>query len=118
MQKEAHSLGQALLDHHHNAVAASPPGRRLDLGRYTIRYGVLCDRAGVPHLTRNPGPVLRVVAEWCEANGYPPIVALAVNETGMPGSGYDGAGECEIVKWPQQVEACIRFTSYPAVMPP
>lgn len=118
MRSESRSLVQALLDHHRKAVAAAQPGRRLQVDRYTIRYGMLCDRANVPHLTRGVGPFLQEVAMWCQANGYPPINALAVNETGMPGDGYDGAGECEIVKWPEQVEACIRFAGYPAVMPP
>lgn len=114
MRPESKALGQTLLDHHRRMVSQHPPGRSPILGRYTIRYGELCSRAGLPHLTRIVGSFLQDVAVWCQAAGYPPLNALAVNDTGMPGDGYDGAGDCEIVKWPDQAKNCILFTGYPA----
>jgi hypothetical protein len=84
---------------------------------YAPRYGVLCDRAGVPHVLPIVGYFLGEVAEWCKAEGHPPLNSLAVNDTGMPGDGYDEAGGFKIINWPADVERCIRCTSYPAKMP-
>jgi hypothetical protein len=85
--------------------------------RYTIRYGHLCTQAGVPHITRVVGGFLQEVTEWCTGQGYPPLSALAVNDTGMPGDGYDRASGFTLVNWPKELEACVRFTAYPAKMP-
>jgi len=63
------------------------------------------------------GAFLGEVAEWCADNGYPPLNALAVNETGVPGVGFDGAGGFRMDNWPADVEACVRFTEYPDRMP-
>ena len=52
MRAEAIALGQALLDHHAAATKQHPPGTRVFPVRYTIRYGVLCERASMPHLVR------------------------------------------------------------------
>ena len=117
MRPEARVLGQALLDHHRAKAAQTPPGKKIVPSKYTVRYGDLCVRAGVPHLMRVVGSFLGEVAEWCAANGYPPLNSLAVNETGLPGDGYDGAGGFKVVNWPREVEACIRFTGYPSKMP-
>jgi hypothetical protein len=74
----------------------------------------MCDRAGVPHLTRSPGRFLAEVAKWCEDRGLPPINALAVNgNTGMPGDNYDGAPGCHLLTWPAEVNAAIRCRDYP-----
>jgi hypothetical protein len=79
-----------------------------------IRYGVLCERAGVPFLTHGVGLFLGEIAEWCAENGWPPLNALAVNsETGMPGDGYDGAAGCSLLTWPDEVKRCIAFDRYP-----
>jgi hypothetical protein len=40
-----------------------------------------------------------------------------VNDTGMPGDGYDEAGGFKIINWPGDVEACVRCTNYTATMP-
>jgi hypothetical protein len=57
------------------------------------------------------------VAEWCEAEGFPPLYALAVSQSGTPSDGYDGAGGFRMSAWTADVEACIRFTGYPTAMP-
>jgi hypothetical protein len=84
------------------------------VGACLIPYGTLCDRAGVPYLTRGVGNFLREVAEWCHDNDWPPINSLAVNHDSlMPGEGYDLAPGCSLLHWPDQVKACITFTGYP-----
>ncbi|WP_437317598.1 hypothetical protein [Sorangium sp. So ce385] len=97
---------------------AYPPAKRLIVSRYLIGYALLCQRAGVPHLTRVVGHFLVEIAEWCRDNDYPPLNSLAVNEEkGMPGDGYDKAGGFLMIDWANDVQDCIRFTSFPATMP-
>lgn len=115
MRNEARALGQALLDHHAARIKATPPGTRIIVTKYTLRYSDLCSRAGIPHLTRICGPFLQEVARWCFEQGMPPLHALAVNETGLPGQGYE-SDAFKTRDWPVQVEQCIRFV-YPAKMP-
>jgi len=117
IKPESRALAQALLDHHRARVTELPPRGKPATAQYLVRYGDLCAKAGVPHLTRVVGPFLREIAEWCKAAGYPPLNALAVNQTGMPGEGYDGAGGYVMNEWPKDVEACILFTGYPARLP-
>lgn len=117
MRPEARALGQALLDQHRAATAQHPPKKHLVHRLYTLRYGVLCDRSGVPHLVRVVGPFLQEVAEWCQSEGCPPLNSLAVGENGIPGEGYDGAGGFKAINWASDVEACIRWTQYPLTMP-
>lgn len=118
MRPESKLLGQALLDHRRRTVTQHPPGNKLNLSRHTVAYGELCNRAGVPHLTKSVGSFLQEIALWCQSAGYPPLNALAVSAaTGIPGEGYDGAGDCEIVHWPAQAESAVRFTGYPGAMP-
>jgi hypothetical protein len=117
MRTEARALGQALLDHHRAITTQHPPGKRLITAKYTIRYGVLCDRARLPHLVRIVGAFLGDVAEWCAAGNLPPLNALAVGENGVPGDGYDGAGGFKGSDWVRDVEKCIRFAGYPTTMP-
>ena len=105
------------MDHHQGQTTLFPPGKSVVHGKYTIRYGVLCTRAGVPHVTRIVGEFLQEIAEWCSVSGFPPLNSLAVNDTGMPGDGYDGAGGFKIINWPKEVDDCIRFKGYPARMP-
>jgi len=95
MRAEAVKLGQALLDPHRAVTAKNPPpaGRKIIPSQYTIPYSKLCQQAGVGHVLRIVGSFLGEIAEWCSANGYPPLTALAVNaRTSLPGEGYDGAG--------------------------
>jgi len=87
MTPEAQAITQALLYHHRSLE--SPESRPENPDAYTIQYGKLCERAGVPWLTRSVGQFLQETAEWCESHGWPPINSLAVNDTGMPGGGYD-----------------------------
>ena len=117
MRAEARALGQALLDHHRAVTSQHPPAKNIIPSWYTIRYGALCSKAGVPHVLRVIGGFLQEVAEWCEVNRYPALNSLAVNDTGMPGDGYDGVGGFKIVHWHAEVEKCIRFGGYPAAMP-
>jgi hypothetical protein len=117
MRPEARALGQELLTQHRVATGQFPPRNHIVPSQYTIRYGVLCDRAGVPHVIRIVGTFLGEIAEWCESEGFPPLNSLAVGENGIPGDGYDGAGGFRAIDWPADVEACIRFTGYPRKMP-
>ena len=113
MTPEARALAQALLNHHRQVCRSRTSAQRsVDL--CVIPYGLLCERAGLPYLTHSVGHFLREVAEWCTANGWPPINALAVNrESKMPGEGYDGAPGCSLLRWPEEVRACIEFDRYP-----
>ncbi len=122
MRQESLALGQILLEQHKVATTQRPPhpDKKLIFSNYTIPYGQLCARAGTPHITAIVGSFLAEIAEWCAEEGWPPLNALAVNhETRIPGEGYDGAGLglCNIVKWPSEVETCIRFNKYPRKMP-
>ncbi len=114
MSPVAKVLAQELLTHHAQVCRGSA-GHPADVNLCLITYGDLCERAGVPHLTRAVGNFLQEVAEWCEENGWPPINSLAVNgDTRMPGDGYDLAPGCSLLEWPGQAEACIAFSGYPA----
>lgn len=83
---EAQALGQKLLDHHHDVCSAvSNPASALtdsQVAQNTIRYGTLCERAGIWELRRISGGFLHEIAVWCEQQGWPPINALVVNESG------------------------------------
>src|SRR5262245_33580397 len=114
------ALGQVLLEHHNRVTTRYPPGEKLVLNRYTISYNELCGKAKAHDLTRIVGKFLGEIADWCAAEDWPPLNALAVNaETGIPGEGYDkaGGGLCNIVNWPAEIERCIRFKEYPLRMP-
>ena len=114
MKREAVLLANELLAHHRRAVAAKAPGKQFIHSDYTIPYGQLCRRAGVPHALANISYFLLEVAEWSATNKVPALNALAVNaKSGIPGEGYDGAGGFEITKWPEELERCIRFAGYP-----
>jgi hypothetical protein len=117
MKPEARALCQALLDHHSARTKALPPGKNVVVTKYTVRYGDLCARAGLPHLTRVVGAFLGEVGAWCAAEGYPPLDVLAVGETGLPGERYDGASRFTRKDWPHYARECICFASYPAKMP-
>jgi len=119
MTEEARVLTKELLRHHEQVcqkLGVKLPDDVTDgmINQSIILYGVLCQRAGVPFLTRGVGQFLREVAEWCEQNDWPPLNALAVNvETRMPGEGYDGAPGCDLLSWPEEVRRCIAFDGYP-----
>lgn len=118
---EAHALGQKLLDHHHEVCGAvSNPASALtdsQVAQNTIRYGTLCERAGIWELRRISGGLLHEIAVWCEQQGWPPINALVVNESGIPGEGYDRAPGGGYANWPDQVRNAIVFKQYPKQMP-
>ena len=89
---------------------------RDDINHCTIPYLELCENAGVPYLLRSVGRFLEEIAEWCQANGWPPLNSLAVNrQNEQPGDGYDGAadGYCSLLRWPEEVRSCIAFEGYP-----
>lgn len=117
MRSEARAMAKELLKHHKQVCR----GLETDSKELTdsqvhdrcIRYGVLCDRIGAPYLTRSAGSFLHDVAEWCESEGWPPINALVVNESGLPGPGYDRAPGGGFANWPTQVRKAILFPSYP-----
>jgi hypothetical protein len=117
MKPESRALGQVLLDHHRcNCVGADD----ITVARESclITYGQLCADAGIPQLIRVVGMFLKEIAEWCSAEGWPPLNALAVNaETRMPGESYDVAPGCSLLNWPSEVDSCIRFQGYPERMP-
>jgi hypothetical protein len=117
MKPESRALGQALLDHHKLVTKTHPPGKKILASKYTIQYGVLCSQAAMPHLVRIVGTFLGEIAQWCADCGYPPLNALAVNESGVPGVGYDGAGGFKASHWDDDAEKCVRFVTYPAKMP-
>lgn len=116
MTPEAHKLAQALLDHHRKVCRpqnqASP-----DLDCCLIRYGDLCERAGLSHQKPNVGKFLREVAQWCHDSGWPPLNALAVNyDTNRPGRGYDRAPGCSLDHWQDELAVCVKFAGYPDVI--
>jgi len=115
MTDEAQALAQVLLNHH-RSLPEHPANLPENLDPFTLRYGILCERAAVSHITRRVGSFLQEVAEWCDDNGWPPINSLAVNETRMPGEGYDGAPGCDLVHWPAQAWDCIVFEGYPTTV--
>lgn len=109
MSPEATAIMRVLLKHHRQVCRRDAP-----VESCLIVYGLLCDRAGVPFLTRSVGHFLGEVAEWCAAHKWPPINSLAVNQDSrMPGEGYEVAKGCSLLTWPQEVRACIDFEGYP-----
>jgi hypothetical protein len=112
MTAEAEALAQVLLNHQ-RSIRRPPEDRPKDPRPFTLQYKWLCERAGVPHLTPFVGRYLQQIAEWCVKNGWPPINSLAVNKTGVPGGGYDGAPLCDLLHWPQQASDSIVFAHYP-----
>ncbi len=113
MTAEAIALTNVLLKHH-KLVCPGATRSLENVDEFLIPYRTLCDRAGVPHLTRAVGNFLEEVAEWCQEHDWPPINSLAVNQnTRMPGEGYDLAAGCSLIRWPDQVNACIIFDRYP-----
>ena len=116
MSPEAQKLAQALLDHHRK-VCRSRVAELTSPDSCVITYSDLCERAGLAHLKATVGKYLREIAEWCQANGWPPLNALAVNhDTGRPGHGYDNAPGCSLERWEDEATACIRFAGYPHVV--
>ncbi len=116
MTGEARALAQTLLNHHRKMCRGRTNGQRI-VYSCVIPYGLLCEQADVSYLTHRVGDFLREVAEWCHANDWLPINALAVNKnTRMPGEGYDGAPGCKLLQWPETVTACIEFDGYPEVV--
>ena len=114
-------LGQTLLEYHKTACRTKNVAA-IDLGdsqitRLSIRYGTLCAMAGVPFLSRSSGGYLHEIAVWCEKEGWPPINALVVNESGLTGEGYSLAPGGGYPKWSEQVRDAIAFKGYPDVMP-
>ena len=109
----AEALCNALLDHHRNVC--TPHGHRPPIVEHcVIAYGDLCDHAGYPDMTRRVGRFLQEVADWCNANEWPPLNSLAVNgESNVPGDNYDAAPGCSIINWEEEARACILFEGYP-----
>lgn len=117
MKPESRTMGQVLLDHHRSHCVRHD-GTIPPCDSCLITYGQLCAEAGVPHITRTPGPFLLEIAQWCASKGWPPLNALAVNaESRMPGDNYDLAPGCSLLNWPEEVDSCIRFRGYPQQMP-
>lgn len=107
------AMTQVLLDHHRE-VCHRPDGTVPDHKDCVITYGDLCQRAGVPFLTQNPGQFLCEIADWCAARGYPPLNALAVMKDGkVPGFNYDKATGCSLANWPAEAQSCVAFRGYP-----
>jgi hypothetical protein len=107
----AHTLAQTLLEHHRNVCRSYE--RRThktltdnDVDRCVIRYEVLRSKAGVSYPAVGFGRPLRKVAEWCKRNGWPPLNALVVNQTGRPGTDYSRAPGCG-GQWDTDVRRCV-----------
>jgi hypothetical protein len=101
MTAQALAIGNELLRIHQEMCRSGQDRTSVD-GR-TIRYKSLFDRAGVP-FSRDCGPPLAEIAEWCADSGYPPFHALVVNQSGEPGFNYDGsAGGCRLDNWCNEV---------------
>jgi hypothetical protein len=84
-----------------------------DIGLSVTTYGDVCERAGLGRgFARAAKGFLCEIAEWCLANGWPPLNALVVNkERGYPGDGYSEAPGC--TSWESDVKCVIAFTDYP-----
>jgi hypothetical protein len=119
LTEEARVLARELLRHHEQMcrqLALRNPEEVTDgmVNQSIIFYGDLCDRAGVPFLTRSVGHFLAEIAEWRDENSWPPLNALAVNsESKEPGDGNDEAAGCALLRWPNDVRKCIAFHGYP-----
>jgi len=82
-----------------------------------IPYKKLCERAGVPEITRIVGTFLGELASWCSDNRLPPLNSLAVNgEELKPGPGYDNAEGCSEINWWNEVRDCVS-ADYPPTIP-
>ena len=113
MSPEARVLAQALLDHH-KRVCRPRSGAKPNIDSCLIRYGDLCEQAGLAHLKPTVGKILREIARWCHENGWPPLNSLVINhETRRPGHGYNGAPGCSLEHWLDQARDCIAFDGYP-----
>lgn len=113
VRPQSRALAQGLLDHLRH-MRSLKDTKWIRLEEWVIPYRELCERAGVPELTRCVGNFLVEIADWCTENSWPPLNSLAVNdESRMPGHGYDGAPGCSLLHWPDEAEACIRFENYP-----
>jgi hypothetical protein len=111
------AVGWQLLVHHRQRTRLHPPGPTLNVQTYLITYGELATAIGAPELVRRLGRYLLEVAEWCHANGHPPLNALAVNaKFRQPGGNYDRAGGFRLKNWGRDVERCIRY-KYPRKYP-
>jgi hypothetical protein len=113
MKPESEAMLQALLDwHNYHCVELAQTQRE----ECIVPYGVMCENAGVPHLTHACSPFLYEVAEWCVAfrPPLPPINALAVNaETRIPGNAYNEAPGCHSANWEDEVREVIACRRYP-----
>jgi hypothetical protein len=109
---------QSLLDRRQEMIQLIGPDRTA--AEYCLTYGELCHRAGFPSTyARCCRWHLFEVAEFCAAQGWPPINSWAVSaRTLVPGGGYEGAGECTFQTWEDDVLACVHFAGYPTVVPP
>jgi hypothetical protein len=82
-----------------------------------IPYKQLCEKAGVPDLTRVVGDFLNELAIWCQQNGLPPLNSLAINGAELkPGPGYDKAAGCSEINWWNEVCDCVSSV-YPPTIP-
>ena len=120
MRPEARRLLLELLRHHRAVTTRNPAAQtgRIVESSYTIHYGDLCTRAGVPHIVRVVGQFLGEIAVWCRERDFPPLNSLAVNaDSGIPGEGYDGAGGYRMKDWTEEVAQTVRFKGFPLEVP-
>jgi hypothetical protein len=117
MKAESSAMCQVLLDRLWLYIIRED-GTSRPRSECLVTYGALCSLAGVPHLTRYPGRWLQEIAEWCAANGWPPLNSLAINaQAHRPGSLYHAAPGCSHEGWENQVDTCIAFRGYPRQAP-
>jgi hypothetical protein len=83
---------------------------------YLINYDRVLSRlesAGYPITIETLSYLLRLVAEECERNRWPPLNALVVKLVKgvltVPGQGYERAGGFSEVSWPNDCDKAVRF---------
>jgi hypothetical protein len=113
----ARAIGDALLKRHKELCSTidAPLSKITDamIRECTIAYLPLCEKVGAADLARSVGKPLTELAAWCEAHGFPPVYALAVDgQTRVPSPNYYEAPSCR--DWPSDVRKCIVYKNYPA----
>jgi hypothetical protein len=110
------SVAQALLNYQREVQQL---GHGLPAESYCTAYADACELAGLPRSYARclRWPLLRI-ARWCDTNGWPHLNALVVNAIRRrPGGGFEGAGQCTLESWENDVLSCINFHGYPEVVP-
>lgn len=109
------AVAMALLDHHRAICRAVAGDERSDvaLTLCIVTFDELRALAGISGIAGGLGRHLRRIAIWCQAEGFPPLHALAVkSRSGDPGVGYERSPGIS-GDWNEDVRRCIHFGGYP-----